>query len=385
MYKNEQKPTISVLGMTMGSGGAEKVISLFLPKLMNDYNVTLVLFYDVFHFEIPEGLIVEILVKKKTISNFQKIFLFPIVFFRYLRIIRKGNVKVSISFLTRPNFINGLLKIFLGDKIKVMMSERNYPSIEYRSSKLRYYLYKLLIPALYNKADCLFSNSEWINKDLKENFNVSAVFKVIYNPIILPQANKKKLFSAGHVRFINVGRVIATKNQELIIDAFGGIRESYHMSFLGDGILMGYLREKIEKSGVSGNIKFVGKVKNVNDYLADSDCFILSSNSEGFPNVIVEAMAQGLPVIATNCLSGPLEILNDNEPVNIDKGDFVIAKYGILINVGDKDGLTKAIDYVIGHPAFIAAYSDKSLQRAKTYSIAVIYTELNNLIKSCLN
>jgi hypothetical protein len=98
MQNNEQKPKVSVLGMTMGSGGAEKVISLFLPKLMKDYNVTLVLFYDVFHFAIPNGLATEILIRKRKLSTFQKVFLFPIAFFRYLNFIKRNNIKVSISF-----------------------------------------------------------------------------------------------------------------------------------------------------------------------------------------------------------------------------------------------------------------------------------------------
>jgi glycosyltransferase involved in cell wall biosynthesis len=382
MYNTDHKPNISVLGMTMGSGGAEKVISLFLPKLMNDYNVTLVLFYDISHFEIPDDLPKEILIKNKNLSTFQKIFLFPIAFFRYMSFIKKNRITVSVSFLTRPNCINGLLKIFMKDRVKVIMSERNYPSIEYRSSLPRYYLYKFLIPVLYSKADCLFSNSEWINKDLGENFKVSAQFKVIYNPIILPGISCRKLSGNDIVRFINVGRVIATKNQELIIDAFSDVTKDYHMSFLGDGNLMNYLKRKTEKLGIGRQVEFVGKIKNVNDYLSGSDCFILSSNSEGFPNAIVEAMAIGLPVISTNCLSGPLEILNNNEAVNIEKGDFFIAKYGILINVGDQGALKKAIDYVINNKTFLAEYGSKSLGKAKEYSIDSIYIELHDLIEN---
>jgi len=376
------KPNVSVLGMTMGSGGAEKVISLFLPKLINDYNVTLVLFYDIFHFQIPDDLPKEILIKGKKLSTFQKIFLFPTAFFRYLNFIKRNKIEVSISFLTRPNFVNGLLKIIMKDRIKVIMSERNYPSIEYHSSRARYYLYKFLIPILYSKADYLFSNSEWINKDLKENFRVSSPFKVIYNPVILPEKRIKELSSYEVVKFINVGRVIATKNQELIIDAFAGVSTDYRMIFLGEGDLMDYLKNKMEKLNVAKRIEFVGKVKNVNDYLCDSDCFILSSNSEGFPNAIVEAMAIGLPVISTNCLSGPLEILNNNEEVNINEGDFFIANYGILINVGDREGLRKAINYVTTNKTFLNEYSSKSLERVKEYSLDNIYIKLKDLIEN---
>lgn len=384
MYNKERKPNISVLGMTMGSGGAEKVIGLFLPKLMSDYNVTLVLFYDIFHFEIPADLPAEILIKGKRLTTFQKIFLFPIAFFRYLNFVKRNKIEVSVSFLTRPNFVNGLLKVFMKDKIKVIMSERNYPSIEYRSSKARYHLYKFLIPILYSKADHLFSNSEWINKDLKENFGVFAPFKVIYNPILLPEVSGKALSGDHPVRFISVGRVIAIKNQELIIDAFSSIKEAYQMRFLGAGNLIDYLNNKIEALGKTEHIKFLGSVKNVNDYLSESDCFILSSNSEGFPNAIIEAMAIGLPVISTNCLSGPLEILNNNESVNINYGDFYIAKYGILINVGDVAGLRKAINYAISNRDFLIEYGQKSLERAAAYSINVIYTQLNGLIDDTL-
>lgn len=380
MIKEGSKPNISILAITLGSGGAEKVISLFLPKLMEDYNVSLVLFTDDFHFETPEGLSVEIIVKSKSLSTFQKIFLFPIIFFRYLRFVKKNKINVSISFLTRPNFINGLIKVFLGKKIRVIMSERNYPSIGYKRSKPRYYLYKLLIPALYSRADYLFSNSEWINKDLKENFNVSGKFKVIYNPIILPNVSERKLPINGFIKFINVGRIISVKNQELIINSISVTNGRYKMLFLGDGNLKSQLIDKAKKLNISDHIEFAGKVKNVNDYLFDSDCFILSSDSEGFPNAIVEAMAAGLPVISTNCLSGPLEILNNNEAVKINKGDFVIAKYGILINVGDRIALSRAIDYVMNNRSFLVEYSRKSLERARSYSIEVIYDQLNNLI-----
>jgi glycosyltransferase involved in cell wall biosynthesis len=380
MIKEGTKLNISILTNTLGSGGAEKVISLFLPKLMEDYNVSLVLFNEDFHFETPEGLHIEILVKKKSLSSFQKIFLFPTIFLRYLRFVKKNKINVSISFLIRPNFINGLTKVFLGKKIRIIMSERNYPSIGYKRSKLRYYLYRLLIPALYNRADHLFSNSEWINKDLKENFNVSGKFKVIYNPIILPKMTERKLPNNGTIKFINVGRIISVKNQELIIDSISAANGPYKMLFLGDGDLKSRLIDKAKKLNISNRIEFAGKVKNVNDYLFDSDCFILSSNSEGFPNAIIEAMATGLPVISTNCLSGPLEILNNNETVKINKGDFVIAKYGILINVGDRMALSRAIDYVMNNKSFLEEYSQKSLERARSYSIDVIYEQLNNLI-----
>ena len=123
-----------------------------------------------------------------------------------------------------------------------------------------------------------------------------------------------------------------------------------------------------------------GKVKNVCDYLLDSDCFILSSVTEGFPNVLIEAMAIGLPSISTNCMSGPLEILNDNEKVYIKEGEFYLAKYGILINVNDNIALAKAIKFYKENDDIRKKYSDLGYQKAKQYDLPKIYKEVKLLI-----
>ena len=123
-----------------------------------------------------------------------------------------------------------------------------------------------------------------------------------------------------------------------------------------------------------------GKVKNVNEYLLQSDCFILSSITEGFPNVLLEAMAIGVPVISTNCMSGPLEILNDNETVLIEEGEYYLAKYGILINVNDEIALAKAITHLKENDTIRKEYSDLGFQKAKMYDLPEIYKQVKLLI-----
>lgn len=368
----------------MGSGGAEKVISLLLKKLVKDYDVTLILFYDIFHFKIPKEVNVEILSTSSLNKNFiNKLFDFPKFINRYFRLIKRDGFHVTVSFLTRPNFINGFLKIFTGKDVKVIMSERNYPSIEYKSSFLRYNLYKLLIPWLYSKADILFSNSEWINKDLTENFGVKTKMKVLYNPIILP--NNIKLFDSikkfKKLEIVSVGRLIPTKNNKLLLESISSLKsENLKVNFLGDGILRNSLEEFTKNKDLSSKVKFWGNVKNVSEKLLDFDLFIHTSNSEGFPNALLEAMSVGLPIISTNCMSGPLEILNDNIDVEIKQGDFYIAKYGLLINVNDSVGLTKAIKYFLANQNEFYRFSNLSLYRANRYSLDNIYDEFRNII-----
>ena len=126
-------------------------------------------------------------------------------------------------------------------------------------------------------------------------------------------------------------------------------------------------------------------MKNVKEYLLNSDCFVLASNTEGFPNVLLEAMAVGLPVISTNCLSGPLEILNDNEPITIAKGEFYLAKYGILINVDDDIALSKAILFLRNNEDQRKTYCDLGFQKAQNFSLPKIYDQVKHLINNQIN
>ena len=95
-------------------------------------------------------------------------------------------------------------------------------------------------------------------------------------------------------------------------------------------------------------------------------------------------MSLGVPVIATNCKSGPLELLNDNKEVTIEAGDFYKAKYGLLVNVDDNEGLAKAISYYRNNEDLRANYSDSSFVKAKQYDISVIGKQLKKLIDSHL-
>src|SRR5690606_6398805 len=158
------KKRIGVLAINLSSGGAEKVVSLLLKKLSTDYEVFLILLNNDIHFTIPENVEVVFLGNSKP-GLFKKIFSFFVAINSYSKFLSKYKIDISVSFLIRPNLINAFLKFF-HPKVKVIISERCFPSIAYKSNFLRYYIYKMLIPILYNKADVLFSNSVYINRDL---------------------------------------------------------------------------------------------------------------------------------------------------------------------------------------------------------------------------
>jgi len=371
-----KKQKIFIFTINMGSGGAERVISIIIPKLMQTYDVSLVVFNYQQHYKLPDNLDIIQLNNNKLNTSLKKIFSFLICLIKYIKLLKKNKVDLSISFLTRPNIINGICKIFV-PKTKIIISERCFPSIAYKSYKLRLFLYKILIPMFYNKADALFSNSLYINEDLKNNFNVKIPMSVIYNPVIISD-KKINVTEKDTINIINVGSMSPVKNQQLILRALINCQINYKIMFVGDGIKREYLKNLSKELKIEKNVFFAGRVSDVNNYLLQNDCFILSSNYEGFPNVILEALSCGLTVISTNCTSGPLELLNCNNKVFIPMEEFVIVEYGILININDDVALYKAIDYVSKNKDFRKIMREKGIKRAKQYNVDMF---INNLKK----
>ncbi|MBU2930121.1 glycosyltransferase [Winogradskyella psychrotolerans] len=378
------KQNISILCISLGSGGAEKVISLLLKKLVHNYNVYLVIFYDEVHFPIPEDVNVIVLSNKGPDRPFYLKIIDAYKFIiKYYRLVKTEHIAISVSFLAFPNLINGIISTF-NKKVKTIISERGFPS-DNVSSKLSLYISKLFYPIFYNRCDKLFSNSVHINRDLKDNFGVDIPMEVIYNPIETPKSlidSEKLNTSVDTLKVITAGSLIKRKNQIMVIRAINESAFNYNFSILGSGDLKDYLQNEINKFQLEGSIALIGKVKNVNDYLVDSQCFVLSSFTEGFPNALIEAMAMGLPSISTNCLSGPLELLNENNEVNINNGEFFIAKYGLLVNNDDDIGLSKALDYFHNNPKQREKFSKLSLQRSKDYELKSIYKKFNFFIQN---
>lgn len=380
------KTNLSIVTITLSNGGAERVISLLLKKLVMDFNVTLVLFYDVVDYDIPPEVNKIVLLDKhhQSSSILVKVKDMFSLMSKYSKTLKSEDIHISLSFLTLPNIINSIMAI-RHKRVKTIISERCYPSLMYKYNRFSMLLVKIAFPLFYNRNDMLFSNSLHINEDLRDNFGVKLPMHVIYNPIEMDNMHKDPdTIGSGQIfKLINVGTLYAPKNQKLILETLAKLNDdTVNLALLGQGPGEKELKDYAEQAGVSTYVDFKGRVNNVKEYLIDSDCFILSSNNEGFPNVLLEAMSVGLPTISTNCMSGPLELLNDNEPIEIGTGQFAEAKYGLMINVGDHEGLMKAIVHYKDNPDLRRHYSRMSYQRAKEYDLPNIYKQIKELILS---
>lgn len=381
-----KRKTICILTISLNMGGAERVISLLLKHLVHDYDVTLVLLSDDIEFDIPEQVKVHVLGKSNILKNkppHSKLKSTVMFIRKYYKIVKREKFDIALSFLALPNIINSIIANHVSHKdTHTVISERCYPSEMYRKGSFAYRMAKIFYPIFYNKNDRLFSNSVHINNDLKSNFGIKIPMNVIYNPIeiVHPKQFKDTYDGERPFKIINVGSHSYAKNQELILSALRTLDDGVSLTILGTGNLTGHLKDYIETYDIRNDIHMPGKVKNVDEYLLSSDCFVLSSITEGFPNVLLEAMAVGMPVISTNCMSGPLEILNDNEGVEIRQGEFYLAKYGILINVNDTEALVKAITYFRENNEERKKYSKLGFKKAKMYDLPEIYKELKLLI-----
>ncbi|WP_052184154.1 glycosyltransferase [Psychroserpens sp. Hel_I_66] len=385
-----EKKKLCVLAISLSSGGAERVISLLLKNLVHDFDVTLILLSNNIFFKTPKNLKIICLGKPEvldTTSPFSKLKNMAQFVFKYRAIAKSEKFDVVMSFLALPNIINGMVTTKLTPKPKTIISERCFPTKMYDKNNFAMRVAKTFYPRYYNKTDVLFSNSLHINKDLKDNFGIKIPTELIYNPIeIDDQKTHKDSYKLNEqFKVISVGSHTPAKNQILLLKAVRHLNSGYSLTIPGAGPLTDELNNFAEKNNLENQLNLPGSVTNVKDYLLQNDCFVLSSNTEGFPNVLLEAMAAGLPVISTNCLSGPLEILNDNEPVSIPKGEFYLAKYGILINTEDDLALSKAILFLRNHKEDRKKYSDLGFQKAQNFSLPKIYEQVKQLINNQTN
>ena len=312
---------LSILINSLSGGGAERVVSILLQALQDEYDITLVLMNDSIVYEVPKGVQVQYLDNANAQeSGILKILKLPLLGWRYSKLCKRLGVDVSLSFMYRSNFINVFAKFF-GLEAKCIISERNTPSMTYSGGGLAAMVGRSLVRWLYPKADLILPNSQGGAHDLIENFAISAQkIVVIQNPVdidkieTLADEEVKDLSFEKKFTFVSVARLEKHKNHDITIRAFAKVADARsQLLILGTGDQKESLQTLIDELGIQENVKLLGFVSNPYKYMAKSDCFVLSSSREGFPNVLIEALVCGLCVISSDCKSGPREILVDGK------------------------------------------------------------------------
>ena len=172
---------------------------------------------------------------------------------------------------------------------------------------------KIVFKFLYSLADEIIVNSLNFKKNLHKIFNLNS--KVILNPIKVNKTRKKIDFFKNfrELKIISIGRLTNQKNQIILLKALYLLKNKFEVKFklylIGKGYNYDFLKNYIFQNKLQKNIKLAGYKKNASDYIKSSDLFILSSKYEGLPNTLIEAQVACVPIISSNCPSGPKEIL----------------------------------------------------------------------------
>ena len=354
--------SIAILIYSLTGGGAERFISYLMPYLVErKISVTLVLMEENIMYPIPKEVNIYHLGKSKSNeSGIIKLFNLPILAYKYAKLIKKLQISHSFSLLTRPNLINTLSKVFFSNNSKIVISERAYPSLQYGYNDLQSKINQLLISRLYCKANLIIGNSIGNSNDLVENFRVSKnQIITIPNPIDIKHINSiepiENFFSKDFFNLITIGRLDAGKNHKMLIRSIANL-PNVRLYIIGEGVvgeveLLKDLQHLIKELDLSKRVFMLGYKPNPFQYLKSANLFIFGSNHEGFPNVLLEAMACGLPILSTNCKSGPSEILQLKESK---ENDIMITDYGILTPINNERLMTKGINYFIQSPEYIS-------------------------------
>lgn len=245
---------------------------------------------------------------------------------------------------------------------RVIVSEHSLLSLSYadRGSMHRAVL-RASLAATYRLAAARVAVSSGVADDLAALSGLERDrFEVIFNPI--PSPSSTELDHPDAVwgtprgrRILTVGSLKAAKNQALLIRAFAQLHdwEDARLMLLGEGAMRGELEALAEAEGQGRRVIMPGFVADPGPYYRSADLFVLSSDYEGFGNVIVEALACGLPVVSTDCPSGPAEILEGG-------------RFGRLVPVGDATALAAAMREAL------EAEHDRAMlmRRAEDFSVA---------------
>lgn len=225
------------------------------------------------------------------------------------------------------------------------------------SQVIRRPVQRWMVRWLYPGADGVIAVSEGVKSDLCDSFGLSpSSVRVIFNPVMLhadtaagPHALHSWFEEVEEIPLIlGVGRLERQKDFPTLLRAFSLVRAARkcRLMILGEGSQRSLLESIIRELDHAEDIALPGQVPDVAPYLGHASLFVLSSQWEGFGIVVAEALAAGTPVVATDCRSGPAEILENG-------------KHGELVPVGDEHSLASAIERALG-----ARHDESRIRRA---------------------
>ncbi|MFI5322031.1 MAG: glycosyltransferase [Thermodesulfobacteriota bacterium] len=299
-------------------------------------------------------------------------------------IIQKEKPDLIVSFLVNSNLIVLINKYLFKTDIPACCSDHTILSREIKSFPYLF-CYRMLIKLLYKRSDYHIAVSEGSKDDLVKYcwLPKDKVIK-IYNGIDIENVKKESeeklngeteeiLQDKNTKKIITSGRLTNVKNHELLIRAYNKMqfRSNTKLLILGTGEKKEKLQNLANNLGIGDDVLFLGWRKNPFNIISRCDLFVLSSDWEGLPLVIIEAMSLGIPVISTDCPSGPGEILENG-------------KCGVLVKPKDENKLADAITKLLSDRQLRYELSELAKRRANDFSLKTMIDNYEELFTNIL-
>lgn len=302
---------------------------------------------------------------------------------RYLRHTRPTALLVTMPHVS---IVAACAKLLGGYAGRLVIRQPNYLSL---NSGKRHFLTPLLLKTIcriFNIADRVIAISQGVAQDLDaygiiERGKIEVIYNPLFEPAILSLAEQEIQHpwlqdqTRDYALIIAAGRLVEQKNFTLLLDAFANLtkRKNARLIILGEGRLRAVLQAQIDDLGLTDKVVMPGFCDNPYAYLKRADLFVLSSLWEGFGNVLVEALAVGTPIVATDCPSGPAEILQNG-------------RYGVLVENNNRaaleDGMLKALEQPWQKQALLQRAQDFAIDRIAQKYLQVLLPDsalLNNI------
>lgn len=373
---------IAILSNSLTSGGAERVAGLLSKKLSKSYNVYLflhdcsVITYDY------AGMIVDISVngevnEEETIREYKKIY----------------KIDCAISFLVTLNCLN----------VRTRSGETVILSNRCSIGEIKPYPYRVSnkIKQWYGEADRIVSCSYGAKYDLTQYYGIcEEIITPIYNFVdkekIInnaqePLSMKVREFVGDSRLILNVGRLDEQKNQTKLLIQFSKLlQDGYNVKLLilGAGYMECRLKELAKKLNIEDKVLFETYCKNPFPYYKAAEIMAFSTDYEGLPNVVLEAMTLGLPVVAVDCLSGPLELIKGSTDYSIRTKGIELCDRGILVEQADTDTIgetayfAEGMKMLLDNPLLCEDISECEMSFMKNYDNEVILQKWIEVIEN---
>ena len=358
---------IIIVISSLACGGAERVVCRLGQEWSRRHDVVTALFditYFAYH---PVGRVVDL--RASTHAKYRGHLVSRLRLFRrrteaLASLFRNERPDLIVSFMESANIPSIAAAVITRDSDRLIVSVRNNPSVLRRH-------YRMMIPLTYRIPRAVVAPSEGVLGALRGMGLPDSRLAFIPNPVPFEHLRRERDTQPLPTPYVlGVGRLHPQKGFERLVRAFARLdRTDLHLVILGDGEERAHLQCLSRDLAVGSRVHLPGPVADVAVWYRHALCFVLSSRYEGWPNVLLEAMASGCPTVSFDCAYGPSEIVEDG-------------RSGLLVPQDDIAKLASTIARVVTDGSLRDLLAARGVERAATFSVDTIAPRWLQLVAS---